>query len=260
MTAGAQMIGHWVHGSGPARALVLPGWLGDWRVFEPMLPALDASRFTLAFMDYRGYGLSRSLGGPFDLATIARDAAVLAGHLNWDTFSVVGHSMGGKAALRLAANLPGRVQSILAITPVWAGKVPFDAQTLAFFRGATRDVQLREAIISNTTGRRLPAAWSRHLAQRSLAVSSEEAFGAYLESWALEDFAADVTSLQVPTTVVVGGHDRGVPRELVTQTWLAGLSNSKLVVLPEAGHYPMHECPPLLGAVFESALLASSDI
>jgi hypothetical protein len=36
-----------------------------------MLPALDPERFTLAFMDYRGYRASSDLSGPYDLATIA---------------------------------------------------------------------------------------------------------------------------------------------------------------------------------------------
>jgi hypothetical protein len=46
------MIGHFIHGHGPERGLVLHGWFGDWRVFEPLLPALDESRFSFAFMDY----------------------------------------------------------------------------------------------------------------------------------------------------------------------------------------------------------------
>src|SRR5258708_25011947 len=97
------MIGHFIHGHGPDRALVLHGWFGDWRVFEPMLTALDESRFSFAFMDYRGYGMSKTLGGRFDIPTIASDAAALADYLKWETFSVVGHSLGGKAALRLSA-------------------------------------------------------------------------------------------------------------------------------------------------------------
>ena len=71
------MIGHFVHGNGPVRALVLHGWLGDWRAFEPMLASLDPGRYTLAFLDYRGYGRSKSSIGPFDIDTIVQDAAAL---------------------------------------------------------------------------------------------------------------------------------------------------------------------------------------
>jgi pimeloyl-ACP methyl ester carboxylesterase len=237
----------------------LHGWLGDGSSFEPLLSAIDASRFTLVCIDYRGYGASRSMPGPFDINTIARDAAAVAHRLQWDSYSVVGHSMGGKAALRLALEVPQRVRSILAIAPVWAGKVPFDEPTLAVFRSAVADSSLREAIISNTTGGRLPAAWSRHMAHDSAATALPEAFASYFESWAQDDFADAAARLQVRTTVVVGAHDRSITREVVTQTWLARLPNASLIVLGESGHYPMLECPPALGAVFESALPVAPD-
>lgn len=248
------MIGHFIHGHGPERALVLHGWFGDWRVFEPMLPALDESRFTFAFMDYRGYGLSKTLGGPFDIPTIASDAAALADYLQWETFNVVGHSMGGKAALRLAADHPRRVRRILAITPVWAGSVPFDQATLAMFRNAVHDVSLREAIIAGSAGGREPAVWAKNIADRSLQVSLPEAFGGYLESWATSDFASEVERLPIATRVVVGAHDNSITREVVAATWL-NLPNVSLDVLPEAGHYPMLQTPTALASVFESFLL-----
>src|SRR5579863_3578299 len=71
-------IGHVVYGRGPVHAVVIHGW----------------------FYDCRGYGASREMGGPFDMDTVAADALSLASHLQWERFSLVGHSMGGKAALR----------------------------------------------------------------------------------------------------------------------------------------------------------------
>jgi esterase len=255
---GSAMIGHFIHGHGPEQVLVLHGWFGDWRVFEPMLAALDESRFSFVFMDNRGYGQSKALGGPFDIPTVASDAVALADHLGWDTFDLVGHSMGGKAALRLAADHSRRVRKILAITPVWAGKVPFDDQSLAMFRGAVEDVRSREAIIGDTAGGREPAVWARNLAARSFQVSQQEAFGGYLESWALSDFAADVRGLPIRTRVVVGAHDSSITREVVSATWLANLSKASLDVLPECGHYPMLQTPLALARVFESFLLSDA--
>jgi pimeloyl-ACP methyl ester carboxylesterase len=252
------MIGHFIHGHGPEHVLVLHGWLGDWRVFEPMLPALDEARLSLAFLDYRGYGRSKHLDGPFDLATIAADALALADALNWETFHLIGHSMGGKAALRVAANDPHRARRLLAITPVWAGQVPFDTETLAVFRGAAKEVRLREAIIANTGGGRQSAAWARNLAARSCEVSSCEAFGSYFESWAFDDFASELRQLETVTKVLVGSHDAGISREWVASTWLQYLSHASLEILPEAGHYPMLQTPVALASVVEAFLLSEA--
>jgi pimeloyl-ACP methyl ester carboxylesterase len=247
-------IGHVVHGRGPVRAVVLHGWFYDWRVFEPMLPALDPAVFSLAFMDYRGYGSSRTMAGAFDIDTIAADALELVSHLGWERFAIVGHSMGGKAALRLTANAPNRVTRILALTPVWAGAAPFDSPTLNLFRGAVGDVNLRATILNHSTGGRLPVAWSRWLAQKSADASSVEAFGAYLESWALDDFADQIHGSPHETLVVAGAEDAGIPEDALKATWITGLPNARLQVLGECGHYPMLERPLALATIFERFL------
>jgi pimeloyl-ACP methyl ester carboxylesterase len=253
------MIGRYIHGTGTVHAVVLPGWLGDWRVFEPMLPALDPDLFSLAFLDARGYGASRAATGPFDMTTIAADALHLVDDLGWDRFAVVGHSMGGKAALRLALDAPDRVTRILALTPVWAGPAPFGPDTLEFFRSATNDVGVRAAILDQTTGRRLPSVWSRGQAAASVHASTNEAFAAYLESWTLDDFGDAASCLSHETLVVVGEHDAGVTEAGVRATWLSSLAKVRLEILPNAGHYPMIEAPLALAALFERFLAEVSD-
>ncbi len=248
------MIGHVVHGAGSARVLVLHGWLGDWSVFQAMTPALDPDAFTFAFLDVRGYGRSKDQAGPYDMAMIASDAAALADALGWETFAVVGHSMGGKAALRLAVDHPARVERILALTPVWAGAAPFDAPTRGLFFGAVQDRSLRAAIIDNTTGGRHPKAWSRAMAERSAADSTDAAFEAYARSWIDDDFEAAARTIGQEVLVVVGRHDAGVTEDAVRATWLAQLPSARLEVLDGAGHYPMIETPLALAGIFERFL------
>lgn len=252
------MIGH-IYGRGPVRVLVLPGWLGDWSVFEPMLPGLDGDRFTFAFLDVRGYGAAKAMPGPFSMETIAADALAQADRLGWDRFSVAGHSMGGKAALRLAVTVPDRIQSIIGVTPVWAGVAPFDGETLAFFRSAVSDDAIRAAILDNTTGGRLPKAWSRTQAAASRAASTEGAFAGYLESWVLDDFAQAASRLQHPVLVVVGAHDAGITEAVVRATWLKALAHARLERLEEAGHYPMIETPLLLAGHFDRFLTSGAE-
>lgn len=248
------MIGHVVHGRGPVRAVVIHGWFYDWRVFEPMLPALDPEVFSLAFMDCRGYGSSRAMSGPFDIDTIAADVLSLASHLQWERFALVGHSMGGKAALRAAATEPHRVTRILALTPVWAGMAPFDAQTLGLFRGAVRDLHLRGAILRNGREGQVAAAWSRWMAQKSAEASTIDAFGDYLEAWALSDFSAAIRELPHEILAVAGEADAGLPPQVIEATWIANLPHARLQVLGECGHYPMMECPLALASIFERFL------
>lgn len=247
-------IGHVVHGHGPVRAVAMHGWFYDWRVFEPMLPALDPDIFSIAFMDCRGYGASRKVSGPYDLGTVAADARELASGLGWERFALIGHSMGGKAALLAAISEPHRVTRILALTPVWAGKAPFDAETLALFRGAIQKRDLRAAILHQGRAGHVPEVWSRWMAQKSVENSAVEAFGSYLESWALGDFSEQIRHLPHEILAVAGAADAGLPPEAVRATWIAQLRNARLEILAECGHYPMLERPLALAAIFEQFL------
>ena len=247
-------IGHVVHGHGPVRAVAIHGWFYDWRVFEPMLPALDPEVFSLAFMDCRGYGASRMLRGPYDLDTVAADALELASGLGWEHFALIGHSMGGKAALLAAASEPHRVTRILAVAPVWAGKAPFDADTLKLFRGAVQEPDLRATILHHGREGHVPGVWSRWMARKSVDTSTVEAFGGYLDSWALSDFSERIRHLSHEILAVAGATDAGLPPEAVRATWIAQLRNARLQVLGECGHYPMMERPLALAAVFEQFL------
>ncbi len=252
------MIGHFVHGTGPVHAIALHGWLNDRDTFAPLLQALDPDLLSIAFMDCRGYGQSRGREGPYDMQTIAADALELADRLGWGQFSLIGHSMGGKASLASAVAAPERIQRICGITPVWAAPAPFDPATLDFFRSAAGSIDGRAAILANTTGGRLPPVWSRGAARRSSEISTTAAFAAYLESWALDDFAETAARIRQPTLVIAGAHDVGVPEAWVRQSWLQALPQAELIVLPEAGHYPMDECPLILAALITRFLTSNS--
>lgn len=248
------MIKHISVGRGPNKVLVLHGWFGSAEAWRPIFPALDTERFTYAFMDYRGYGERGDEIGEYTIEEIARDALALADQLGWDKFNLVGHSMGGKAVQRVLANAPQRVRRIVAITPVPASGVKFDEATWTFFSSAATEAQVRHAIIFNTTGARLSRAWVGGLVKHSLENSRHEAFASYLRAWANGDFTAEINGNPVCMQVIVGEHDTALTEELMRQTYLRCYPNAELVVMKNAGHYPMDETPVSLATTFEEFL------
>lgn len=238
----------YVYGNGQVRVMFIHGWFGDAHDFDAMFAAIDPDVFTIACVEYRGYGVRKGSAGPFDISTIARDALEMADRLGWDRFAVLGHSMGGKVAFKVAVDAPHRVERLCGIAPVWAGRSPFDEKTIAVFRSAKTSVGPRQGIIANTTGGRLPAIWAKRIAEHSMKVSDVDAFAAYFESWAFEDLSAIAVTMKTETLVIVGAHDRGVSPDVAKATWIAKLPNAKIVVLPDSGHYPANECPLVLAA------------
>lgn len=242
------------HGIGPHRVIALHGWFGDRTSYRPLMRWIDGSAFSYALLDQRGYGEARHIEGEFTVAEIAADALALADHLGWDTFSVIGHSMGGKVAQRIAADAPQRLQGLVGISPVPASGAGMDDAAQKVFADARDVPDLRRAIIDQTTGERLPAAWLDAMVRHSLACSTPEAFGAYLPDWANGDFHEAVDGSTVPALFIAGRHDPALSAEFMRATVVPWFTGSTLLVLEDAGHYAMDETPLELVAVMETFL------
>ncbi|MFM0466706.1 alpha/beta fold hydrolase (plasmid) [Paraburkholderia strydomiana] len=241
-------------GNGPHKVFVLNGWFGSSADWSALTPALDPDRFTYAFFDYRGYGLSRDIQGEFTFDEVASDVLALADHLDWPRFSLVGHSMGGMAMQCVLLAAPERIVKMAGISAVPACGSRMDEARLAMFSAAIDDVAKRAGIIHFSTGSRLAARWSAHLAQQSQRESRREAFAAYLPHWATGDFAAQVAGKPTPVKLFVGEHDPAITADLTTGTWLKWYPNAAMETLPNAGHYAMYEVPVALATALENWL------
>ncbi|HEY2796110.1 MAG TPA: alpha/beta hydrolase [Micromonosporaceae bacterium] len=248
------VLPHDVHGTGEHRVLALHGWFGDRTAFRAITPHLDESAFTYVIPDCRGYGAAKDADGEFSTDEVAADAIALADHLGWDTFSVIGHSMGGKAAQRVVTLAPERVRKLVGISPVPASGVPFDADTAAFFAGAATDPAIRRAIIDRSTGNRLPGRWLDGMVEQSLACANTAAFAAYLPHWSADDFHELVDGAEVPALGIVGAHDPDLSADAMNATWMKWFPRAELCVLADAGHYAMDETPLALVSVVEGFL------
>ena len=251
-------IGHRLYGHGPIKVLAFHGWFGSSNDWLQMQSGLDPDRFTFAFMDQRGYGLSRDHVGTHAVEEVARDGVELADHLGWTDFHVMGHSMGGKVAQQLLRTVRQRVRTCVVLTPVPASGAALDDAGLALFSSATSSSSVRANIISHSVGGRLPPFWVQTLAATSFTNSSETAFDASFRSWAMEDFAQDVQGALTPMLVVAGEHDPVLSPAVLTATFLAWFPNARLEVIANAGHYPHLEVPVYLAARVERFFLDHS--
>ncbi len=243
-------------GNGASHVLVLHGWLGPAASWLPVQPHLDTERFSYAFLDCRGYGARRNETGTYSMDEIAGDALAHADSLDWEAFSVVGHSMGGLAMQKVLALAPDRVRALFGVSPVPAGGVPFDDATWDLFAGAADAPDNRRAIIDFTTGGALPAAWLDATVSRSVATSDPKAVAGYLQAWAKSDFIADIANSPIPVKVVAGGNDPAISADVLRATFGAWYPNCEVEELAGVGHYALDELPVALAGLIEAHLRA----
>ena len=213
------------------------------------------------FADVRGYGKSRHLHGAYSVEEVATDVFRLADHLGWERFHVVGHSMNGMSAQRMAVDdwTSGarRLKSVVAIAPVSASGYPADESTRRFLWDLIHKRELSEQGFALLTGLRLSAAWGRLRTTRHLEVSSEEALRAYYRMWLETDFSGEVREAKVGTPfMVVGGRQDlpGFQEEHLRKTFGAWYPKVEFAFITDAGHYPMFETPVYVASLIERFL------
>jgi pimeloyl-ACP methyl ester carboxylesterase len=232
-----------VHGIGHRKE----GW-------DPVLPGL-AGRYDVAAIDLPGFGGADPLPDrPTDEALADWCERVLD-ELGWDTAHLVGNSLGGLIALRLAGR--GRARTVTALSPGgkmvgweqrWAkallrtmrAAAPLAARVPALAdRAATR-----QAVLGIIFGR--PAAVTPAYARLSTAgLATATAFEATLDAatWCIEDLKP--IDAAVPVTIAWGTRDVLLwPWQ--GQRWKADVPHARLIRLAGLGHTPMPDDPDLV--------------
>ena len=93
--------------------VLIPSTAFSCEVWKPsQLPTLSQST-NLILHDPRGSGRSTARQQVYTINQMANDVVALLDHLQLPSAHVLGHSMGGRIALEMALNFPGRVKSLI---------------------------------------------------------------------------------------------------------------------------------------------------
>ena len=232
---------------------VMPALAATHRVYAPDLPGSPDSARPAA--DYSPGFFERFVAGFLDALDIERAA-------------MVGNSLGGLVALRLALSAPARVTALVlvdsaglgrAVNPVFTSvNVPgLSEAAMPLWRtpiGAYQRAWGRAALLFARPGS-VPREWLAE--QRRLALSPGyleahlTALRAQVSPGGQREVLVDQLSLlKVPTLVVWGARDRVFP-ESQARDAAARLHEGSLAVIPDCGHMPHVECPDLFVAALD---------
>lgn len=234
----------------------LHGFVDTWRTWEMMLPALEREH------DVFAPTLAGHAGGPPIVGDIRDGVLTKAVERQMDeagieTAHLVGCSLGGYIALKLAAR--GRAKSVVALAPAggWAGGDESFRDTLAFFTTMqdllVAAVPNAEAILASEEGRRratefvtvnfehIPASLLAHQMRGAAGCTAAVPLIEYAErvGWSL-----DAESITCPVRIVWGAEDQLLP----WPTAAARFRNDWLpladwVVLEDVGHAIQMDVP-----------------
>ena len=248
-------------GEGPA-LLLIHGLGASTFTFRRIFPDL-ARRFRVVALDLKGFGFSERPDGDYALSTQATLVRGVMDGLGIEKASVLGHSMGGAVAMRLALACPGRVERLILASSasdvelgrrIWGAAVmsrllplaaPFTLHNRRFRELSLKsgyhdpDRCAEEAI----EGYMLPGRVRGYL----------RALGSTMADWR-RDPSLHPTDITQPTLVLWGAEDRWLPpsRGERLHKLIAG---SRLALVEDGGHLFLEEQPEASLHLIEEFLL-----
>jgi 3-oxoadipate enol-lactonase len=202
--------------------------------------------------DLRGMGRSSIPQGPYLMETLAGDVAGLLDALAIDRATIVGHSLGGYAAMALARMHTERVHRLVLVCSGLAADTPEIARS----REDLADRLERDQSIEPAIEAYIPKLFAPSNAERSseLLMRAREiarrndpiGAAAMLRGMAQRAESYDIAEdLGMPVLIIGGAGDQVVPvREY--EAMRGAFPRARLEMLPASGHMPMLEEPERL--------------
>jgi 3-oxoadipate enol-lactonase/4-carboxymuconolactone decarboxylase len=246
-------VHHVVDGLAGAPVVLLSGSLGSTlEMWEPQVPAL-AERYQVVRYDTRGHGRSPVPDGPYSPDDLADDALALLDRLGVERAAVVGLSLGGMTAMRLAAREPHRVDRLAVLcSSALLGPAQAWADRAALVR-AEGTAAVAETVVARwfTEDLRTRDQEGVRRMQDMIAGTPAEGYAACCEAIGSMDLRDDLERICAPTLALAGAKDPATPPEHLAAI-ADRVPDGRLVVVPQSAHLASWE---QAGAV-NAALLA----
>jgi 2-succinyl-6-hydroxy-2,4-cyclohexadiene-1-carboxylate synthase len=234
----------------PETVVLLHGFAGTGRVWDPVVARLDGERYRPLAPDLRGHGTAAARR-PISFEGCVEDVLDLVGH----PFTLVGYSMGGRIALQAALAAPERIERLVLVATTAGIDDPAERARRRAGDEALAD-QIEHATIDDFvvrwTAQPLFADTPPEAAARwraDMLENEPHALAAALRgigTGAMEPLWDRLGELTMPAIVLAGERDA---KFLALGRRLAdGLPNGELVVVDGAGHGIPREDPSAVAA------------
>jgi len=239
-----------VHGKGEP-LLLLHGGLGSIDMFGPVLPILAENRQVIG-VDLHGHGRTTLGDRPINLIDMGDDVAAILKTLGYEQVDVLGYSLGGSVAFRLAMQHPDAVRRLVLVSAGFAQDgfypemLPMQAQVGAAMAEMMKNTPMYTSYMALAPN---PADFPKLL----------DRMGEFMRT--PYNWAADVKTLKMPVMLVYGDSDMFRPEHIVEFYQLLGgglkdagwmrenMSKNRLAIVPDLTHYEMFATPVLAQTV-----------
>ena len=227
-------------------------WAGAGHEFDVLRPLLSPQMHLLA-PDLPGFGRQPVPAGfDFSVRAYADWVAAYIRQQQVGEFTLLGHSMGGKITLSLAARQPASLRRLLLLAPSPPTPEPMTDADRAAALAAYGDPEAAAQTFAKITRQPLAPALRTQTITDSLCCS-RAAWDAWMQLGSRENIASQMPQLRVPCRLLVGAADAAItPATQRDQTLPLLPAGTSLTVLPATGHLLPLEAPAAIAAMLNA--------
>jgi pimeloyl-ACP methyl ester carboxylesterase len=238
----------------PLNVIFVHGWACGWQDWSGVISRLS-DIVQIGVVKLPGSPDAEPLEGAISLSECAAHVVAHADELGFERFAVVGHSMGARIAIELAANWQGRVIDLLLLD---GSQVPEDPdEAVARLAGQLGQLGWAQAAVETMMVDNLDPGQTRGLVNRATQYPADVLMAYYyaMAAWDRDHFGAAVEQVTCPVTIMQSTSlDENEVRHPVTShqssRWLdalrARLPQAVITLVPNTGHFVMLEQPQLV--------------
>jgi pimeloyl-ACP methyl ester carboxylesterase len=218
--------------------VLLHGWGASSQSLAGVATCL-APFFRVLSVDLPGFGWSQAPPVAWGVADYADHVRQLLDDVRIERAALLGHSFGGRTAIRLASRHPERVGRLILVASagVRPRRGPRYYARVAIAKALRRVVALPGL---EGMGSRLLSRWQAKVGSRDYLAAGR--LRPTLVKVVNEDLTPALGLIQAPTLLLWGDQDQEVRRPAM-EVMAARIPGARLHVLPGAGHFPFQDAP-----------------
>lgn len=231
-------------GSGEHTLVFLHYFGGSSKTWAAVITLLKES-FRCIAIDLPGFGYSAPLPTPANVQNVAVKTANFLSSLPIHNHVLIGHSMGGKIAMQLAAMLSSTATQLILIAPSPPTPEPANADKTKELLNAYGNRTALEKIAQDLVSKQLSDDALQKIVDDNLCIA-ETAWKDWITIGCQEDISASITQIRLPVTVITGEDDPNFSTSLLQKEIGGCLPQARFPELQKAGHLLPVEVPEIL--------------